>query len=57
LEDRELRKLGVMALVRLATDMLCEVWLQPARNSGEVTTPSNNGVFHRVEINRYSPHF
>ena len=42
-----------MASVRLATDMPCEVvWLQAAKNKGEMTAPSNSGVFHRVEINR-----
>lgn len=42
-----------MASVRLATDMPCEVvWLQAAKKRGDVTTPSNSGVFHRVAINR-----
>jgi len=58
LEARDVRKLGVMASVRPATDMPCEVvWLQAAKNRGDVMTPSNSGVFHRVTINRLPSHF
>jgi len=48
----------VMASVKLATDMPCEVvWLQAAKNRGDVMTPSNSGVFHRVTFNRLPSHF
>lgn len=48
-----MKKLGVSELARLPVDIPCEpVWLQAARNKGEMTAPSNSGVFQRVAINK-----